>query len=198
MRIPTKGSSTFSSGVDHGPTTSSFRTSGCHWRKRAVSIFSAPFLGISQTKCNKSSFYRLLRGRRLGTRSLTVRWLFSLHFRTSQAYYWYISPRPLIFFSIFLCMYLLYLLFHSGVSCRYVQHRMDEQRLLLRRLLIDQQASVFVAGNAKQMPDQVTQALRSALMNEDGATSDGWSIDKAQSYITEMMKQSRLQMETWS
>ena len=75
---------------------------------------------------------------------------------------------------------------------------MDEQRLLLRRLLIDQQASVFVAGNAKQMPDQVTQALRSALMNEDGATSDGWSIDKAQSYITEMMKQSRLQMETWS
>lgn len=75
----------------------------------------------------------------------------------------------------------------------YVQHRMDEQRSLLRSLLIDQEACVFVAGNAKQMPDQVTQALRVALMNDDG-----WTAAKAEAYITEMVKQSRLQLETWS
>ncbi len=75
---------------------------------------------------------------------------------------------------------------------------MDEQRLLLRRLLIDSQASVFVAGNAKQMPDQVTQALRAALMNDGGAASDAWTLDKAEAYITSMIKQSRLQLETWS
>jgi sulfite reductase alpha subunit-like flavoprotein len=77
---------------------------------------------------------------------------------------------------------------------------MDEQRLLLRRLLINQRAWVFVAGNAKQMPDQVTQALRMALMiDEDGASNnDAWTLDKANHYITEMIKQSRLQLETWS
>ena len=76
---------------------------------------------------------------------------------------------------------------------------MEEQRLLLRRLLIHKRASVFVAGNAKQMPDQVTQALRMALMNYDGAsTNDSWTLDKANDYITEMIKQSRLQLETWS
>lgn len=81
----------------------------------------------------------------------------------------------------------------------YVQHRMKEQRLLLHRLLIHQRAYVFVAGNAKQMPDQVTQALRTALMNEDGANDDdSWTMDKAESYIAEMVKQSRLQLETWS
>ena len=85
------------------------------------------------------------------------------------------------------------------VPSRYVQHRMEEQRLLLRRLLIHKRASVFVAGNAKQMPDQVTQALRMALMNDDGAsTNDSWTLDKANDYITEMIKQSRLQLETWS
>lgn len=75
---------------------------------------------------------------------------------------------------------------------------MDDQRLLLRKLLIDQQAWVFVAGNAKQMPDQVTQALRTALMNEGAIGDTSWTEDKAQAYITDMIKQSRLQLETWS
>ena len=85
------------------------------------------------------------------------------------------------------------------VPSRYVQHRMEEQRLLLRQLLIHKRSWVFVAGNAKQMPDQVTQALRMALMNDDGASNnDAWTLDKANLYITEMIKQSRLQLETWS
>ena len=76
---------------------------------------------------------------------------------------------------------------------------MEEQGSLLRRLLIHNRAWVFVAGNAKQMPDQVTQALRMALMSDDGASiNDAWTLDQANHYITEMIKQSRLQLETWS
>lgn len=97
------------------------------------------------------------------------------------------SGTPL---AVLLFIFLSLLSFHG----RYVQHRMDDQRLLLRQLLLDRQACVFVAGNAKQMPDQVTQALRMALMNDDGS----WTADKAQTYIADMIKQSRLQLETWS
>lgn len=70
---------------------------------------------------------------------------------------------------------------------------MDEQRALLRRLVIDQGAWVFVAGNAKQMPDQVTESLRSALILDDD-----WTADRAADYIAAMSRQSRLQLETWS
>lgn len=68
---------------------------------------------------------------------------------------------------------------------------MEEQGSLLRRLVLDRRAWVFVAGNAKQMPDQVTQALQAAL------TADG-DGSFAENYIKDMIKESRLQLETWS
>lgn len=72
---------------------------------------------------------------------------------------------------------------------------MDEQRSLLRQLLIDQGAWIFIAGNSKQMPDQVTDALRMALMNGAGGE---WTREQADAYITTLVKESRLQLETWS
>ena len=75
-------------------------------------------------------------------------------------------------------------IFSSFTSCRYVQHRMEEQRSLMRQLLVEKRAWVFVAGNAKQMPDQVTQAVKDAL-------DDSNEFDQ-------LISQSRLQLETWS
>ena len=71
---------------------------------------------------------------------------------------------------------------------------MEEQGSLLRQLVMDRRAWVFVAGNAKQMPDQVTLALQAAL-SKDG---DHQNVRAAEDYIKEMMKQNRLQLETWS
>ena len=74
---------------------------------------------------------------------------------------------------------------------------MDEQRSTLRRLFIDHRACLFIAGNSKQMPDQVTDALRMALMDgsDDGEV---WTRERADAYITSMAKDNRLQLETWS
>jgi sulfite reductase alpha subunit-like flavoprotein len=62
---------------------------------------------------------------------------------------------------------------------------MEEQRSLLRQLIVERKAWVFVAGNAKQMPDQVTQALKDALGDDSNE-------------FDQLVKQSRLQLETWS
>ena len=66
---------------------------------------------------------------------------------------------------------------------------MEEQGSLLCQLVLKRGAWIFVAGNAKQMPDQVTQALKTALAVNEPEADD---------YVSEMVKQSRLQFETWS
>ena len=175
-------------------------TNGCHWNNKDVYIFPVPFLGINPIKCEFSPLsYLLIHHYVTISRQMTA--------RTTAKDLWcsirWLFPR-FSFISLPLTKQKrLECLANSLVSfcvpSRYVQHRMEEQRLLLRRLLIHKRASVFVAGNAKQMPDQVTQALRMALMNDDGAsTNNSWTLDKANDYITEMIKQSRLQLETWS
>lgn len=63
---------------------------------------------------------------------------------------------------------------------------------MLRQLVVERNAWVFVAGNAKEMPDQVTSALQAALEGDQGVSS-------GEDYVKEvMMKQNRLQLETWS
>lgn len=72
----------------------------------------------------------------------------------------------------------------------YVQHRLEEQADVVRRLIVEEGGHVFVAGNAKQMPDQVRAALNAALrVDED---DDG--VDRC----AELEKRGRLQFETWS
>ena len=36
-----------------------------------------------------------------------------------------------------------------------MQHRLEEQADVVRRLIVEEGGHVYVAGNAKQMPDQV-------------------------------------------
>jgi len=73
----------------------------------------------------------------------------------------------------------------------YVQHLIEEQVELLSELMVERGAWVFVAGNAKQMPDQVLDALIKVL-------SSRMTGDQAAAYVKQMQNQSRLQLETWS
>ncbi|XP_013410123.1 NADPH-dependent diflavin oxidoreductase 1-like [Lingula anatina] len=75
----------------------------------------------------------------------------------------------------------------------YVHHRMLEQKKLLWELIDKKGAYVYIAGNAKQMPDDVKGALKTTIMVE-GAMSE----DKAEQYIRQMEKTRHYQVETWS
>lgn len=77
---------------------------------------------------------------------------------------------------------------HSfSYSCfsRYVQHKIREQSALLYDLIKTKSGIFMVAGNSKNMPNSVKEALQIAL-----------GVDHT--YIDEMIKQGRYQEETWN
>ena len=73
----------------------------------------------------------------------------------------------------------------------YVQHRMEQHAPLLAELVVDQNASFYVAGNSKNMPTAVRQALVSAI---DGRLGEG----KGEKVVAGMEASGRYQTETWS
>ncbi|XP_061164721.1 NADPH-dependent diflavin oxidoreductase 1-like [Saccostrea echinata] len=75
----------------------------------------------------------------------------------------------------------------------YVQHVMMEKGPLLWKLLEEDNAWFFIAGNAKQMPDDVRSALLSIIQQQGHMTSD-----KADTYIHHLEQTRRYQAETWS
>lgn len=68
--------------------------------------------------------------------------------------------------------------------CSYVQHRILEQGEHLKKQLIERNGIFLVAGNSKNMPKAVKDALCEVLENAE--------------YIEEMIKCFRYQEETWS
>ncbi|XP_039417790.1 NADPH-dependent diflavin oxidoreductase 1 isoform X1 [Corvus cornix cornix] len=75
----------------------------------------------------------------------------------------------------------------------YVQHRIQENGRLVWELLSSGNAHVYLAGNAKEMPAAVAEALRSVLQLEGGL-----SPSEAQEYLTALERSQRFQSETWS
>nr|XP_013809940.1 PREDICTED: NADPH-dependent diflavin oxidoreductase 1 isoform X4 [Apteryx mantelli mantelli] len=75
----------------------------------------------------------------------------------------------------------------------YVQHRIQENRKLVWELLSCRNAHIYLAGNAKQMPAAVAEALQSVLQSEGGL-----SLSKAEEYFTALERSQRFQSETWS
>lgn len=65
-----------------------------------------------------------------------------------------------------------------------MQHRISEQGILLRDQLIDKNGIFLVAGNSKNMPKSVNEALCEALQDSD--------------YVRAMIKAGRYQEETWA
>jgi len=77
----------------------------------------------------------------------------------------------------------------------YVQHKMAANSERLFELVFEQKAWFYIAGNAKQMPDQVTDALKDALKKH--GPFDG-SQDQVNQYVAKMEASKRFQTETWS
>ncbi|KAM9441401.1 NADPH-dependent diflavin oxidoreductase 1 [Clarias gariepinus] len=75
----------------------------------------------------------------------------------------------------------------------YVQHRVKEQAKLLWDLIVNRNAFFYIAGNAKQMPTAVCDALKEAFQQEGGL-----SESEAQEMLDTMEKTGRFQSETWS
>ncbi|XP_029921186.1 NADPH-dependent diflavin oxidoreductase 1 [Myripristis murdjan] len=75
----------------------------------------------------------------------------------------------------------------------YVQHRVEEQSKLLWDLIANKGAYFYIAGNAKQMPASVCDALKAAFQQEGGL-----SVQEADQMLDAMEKTGRFQSETWS
>merc|ERR1712150_213651 len=76
----------------------------------------------------------------------------------------------------------------------YVQHVIEDQKSYIGDLIVNHDAFVYIAGNAKQMPDQVKDALIEAILSVD----DDGDKQGAKAFLNQMSKEKRLQMETWS
>ncbi|XP_014853881.1 PREDICTED: NADPH-dependent diflavin oxidoreductase 1 [Poecilia mexicana] len=75
----------------------------------------------------------------------------------------------------------------------YVQHRVREKAALLWDLMSNKHGCFYIAGNAKQMPAAVRDALQFAFQQEGGV-----SAQEAEQMLVAMEKTGRLQSETWS
>ncbi|XP_032425644.1 NADPH-dependent diflavin oxidoreductase 1 isoform X1 [Xiphophorus hellerii] len=75
----------------------------------------------------------------------------------------------------------------------YVQHRVRERAALLWDLMSNKHGCFYIAGNAKQMPAAVRDALQFAFQQEGGV-----SAQEAEQMLVAMEKTGRLQSETWS
>nr|XP_020456781.1 NADPH-dependent diflavin oxidoreductase 1 [Monopterus albus]XP_020456782.1 NADPH-dependent diflavin oxidoreductase 1 [Monopterus albus]XP_020456783.1 NADPH-dependent diflavin oxidoreductase 1 [Monopterus albus] len=75
----------------------------------------------------------------------------------------------------------------------YVQHRVRENTGLLWDLITNKSACCYIAGNAKQMPASVSDALKEVFQQEGGV-----SAEEADEMLAAMEKTGRLQYETWS
>ncbi|KAF7688733.1 NADPH-dependent diflavin oxidoreductase 1 [Silurus meridionalis] len=75
----------------------------------------------------------------------------------------------------------------------YVQHRLKEQAKLLWELIVNKNAFFYIAGNAKQMPTAVCDALKEVFRKNGGVTES-----QAQEMLDNMEKTGCFQSETWS
>lgn len=75
----------------------------------------------------------------------------------------------------------------------YVQHRLRELGPLVWELLDHRGASFYLAGNAKYMPADVSEALTSIFQEEGGL-----SAPEAAAYLASLQRTLRFQTETWA
>ncbi|XP_047426278.1 NADPH-dependent diflavin oxidoreductase 1 isoform X2 [Mugil cephalus] len=75
----------------------------------------------------------------------------------------------------------------------YVQHRVRENAALLWDLIANKNAYFYIAGNAKQMPASVCDALKEVFQQEGVL-----SAEEAEQMLVDMERTGRFQSETWS
>ena len=82
-------------------------------------------------------------------------------------------------------------LFYYFFAPRYVQHILSKNAKLVWSLL-NSGACIYVAGNSKDMPASVREAIRDTI-----SSVGGLSTDSANSMLDKMDKEGRYQTETW-
>ncbi|CAL1568163.1 unnamed protein product [Knipowitschia caucasica] len=75
----------------------------------------------------------------------------------------------------------------------YVQHRISENAELLMDLMVNKNAYFYIAGNAKEMPSSVCDALKGVFQERGGV-----SAPEAEQMLAALEKSGRFQTETWS
>lgn len=75
----------------------------------------------------------------------------------------------------------------------YVQHKIIENKELIWKLLNTGRAHIYVAGNSKNMPQQVRDAFKDVCVD-----CGGFSNEEADGFIEKMERSNRYQTETWS
>uniref|UniRef100_A0A670YNY4 NADPH-dependent diflavin oxidoreductase 1 n=1 Tax=Pseudonaja textilis TaxID=8673 RepID=A0A670YNY4_PSETE len=75
----------------------------------------------------------------------------------------------------------------------YVQHRIREKAALVWELVKHKEAHIYLSGNAKQMPEDVAEALKFVFQSEGGL-----SAAEAEEYLALLAQTRRFQAETWS
>ncbi|XP_077986666.1 NADPH-dependent diflavin oxidoreductase 1-like [Glandiceps talaboti] len=75
----------------------------------------------------------------------------------------------------------------------YVQHRIEENHDLVWQLIDKRNAWFYIAGNSKQMPTAVTDALKSAIKDGGNLTDQ-----EVEDYMKKLERSKRYQAETWS
>lgn len=75
----------------------------------------------------------------------------------------------------------------------YVQHLIKEHGDVVWDLIRNKKANFYIAGNAKMMPMQVTDALTSVFQSEGGLSNTD-----SENLLVELERCKRFQTETWS
>ncbi|KAK7895815.1 hypothetical protein WMY93_021140 [Mugilogobius chulae] len=75
----------------------------------------------------------------------------------------------------------------------YVQHRISENAELLMDLITNKNAYFYIAGNAKEMPNSVRDAVKGVFQRRGPV-----SAEEAEQMVAAMEQSGRLQSETWS
>ncbi|CAF3088755.1 unnamed protein product [Rotaria socialis] len=75
----------------------------------------------------------------------------------------------------------------------YVQHKIIEYGHLVWEWIAHKQARVYLAGNAKQVPEQIADALKTVFIKDGNMTNE-----QADAYLREMERTKQFQRETWS
>uniref|UniRef100_A0A4W3JVZ4 NADPH-dependent diflavin oxidoreductase 1 n=1 Tax=Callorhinchus milii TaxID=7868 RepID=A0A4W3JVZ4_CALMI len=81
----------------------------------------------------------------------------------------------------------------QSINKIYVQHRIKENGPLLWDLLHNKCAFFYIAGNAKMMPTQVMDSLKSIFQSEGGL-----AVTEAEQLLRDLERAGRFQTETWS
>ena len=75
----------------------------------------------------------------------------------------------------------------------YVQHKIIEYGHLVWEWISEKQARIYLAGSAKQVPEQVSDALKSVFVTHGSMTPD-----EADEYLRQLERSKQFQRETWS